>query len=198
MRHRRDRSVQPQHRSSIASAAARLIAEDGITDFSAAKRKAARNLGLPETTAMPDNAEVEEELRIYQRLFQGSEQNERLQRLRRHAADLMNLLAPYTPYLTGSVLDGTAGRYADIDLQLFADSAKEVEIFLLNHQMAYEHRTPRTDRAETVLALDLGDAVANLVVYPLREERVTLRTRDGRVRERIRLPALQALLADAA
>jgi hypothetical protein len=195
MRHRRDRSSYPQQRSSIASAAARLIAEDGITDYAFAKRKAARNLGLPDTVALPDNAEVEEELRIYQRLFQGNEQSERIARLRRHAARLMSLLDPYSPYLTGSVLEGTAGRYAEIDIQVFADSAKEVEIFLLNHQFEYEHREPRTDRAEAVLALDLGDAIANLVVYPPHEERVTLRTRDGRIRERVRLPALEALLA---
>jgi len=194
MRQRRDRSLHPQQRSSIASAAARLIAEDGITDYAFAKRKAARNLGLPETTPMPDNAEVEEELRIYQRLFQSQEQNERLHRLRRHAAELMSLLNAFSPYLTGSVLEGTAGRYAEIDIQLFADSAKEIEIFLLNQQIDYEHREPRTDRAEAVLAIDLGDAVANLVIYPPREERVTLRTRDGRVRERVRLPALEALL----
>ena len=35
----------------------------------------------------------------------------------------------FNPYLTGSVLDGTAGRYAEIDIQLFTDSAKDVEIF---------------------------------------------------------------------
>lgn len=198
MRHRRDRSTHPQQRSSIASTAARLIAEDGITDYAFAKRKAARNLGLPDTVAMPDNAEVEEELRIYLRLFQGNEQSERIGRLRRHAARLMALLADYSPYLTGSVLEGTAGRYAEIDIQLFADSAKEVEIFLLNHQIDYEHREPRSDRAEAVLSLDLGDAIANLVVYPPHEERVTLRTRDGRIRERVQLPALEALLTTSA
>lgn len=195
MRHRRDRSAYPQQRSSIASAAARLIAEEGITDYAFAKRKAARKLGLPDTTPMPDNAEIEEELRIHQRLFQSVEQNERVQHLRRHAARLMGMLEDFSPYLTGSVLDGTAGRYAEIDIQLFADSAKEIEIFLLNQQIDYEHREPRTDRAEAVLAIDLGDAIANLVIYPPREERVTLRTRDGRVRERARLPALEALLA---
>lgn len=197
MRQRRDRAAHPQHRASIASAAARLIAEDGITDYAFAKRKAVRKLGLPDSVALPDNAEVEEELRVYQRLFQGSEQSERLRQLRRHAARLMAMLQVYSPYLTGSVLDGTAGRFTEIDIQLFADSAKEVEIFLLNQQIDYEHREPRTDRAEAVLAIDLDDCVANLVVYPPREERVTFRTRDGRVRERARLPALEALLASA-
>ena len=67
-RHERQR---PSHgaRASIANAAARLMAEDGITDFHLAKKKAARQLGLPDHVAFPDNAEVEAELRIYQRLY---------------------------------------------------------------------------------------------------------------------------------
>ena len=38
-------------RASIASTAARLMAEDGITDYHHAKKKAARVLGLPEQRA---------------------------------------------------------------------------------------------------------------------------------------------------
>ena len=104
-------------------------------------------------------------------------------------------LQRFNPYLTGSVLDGTAGRHAEIDIQLFTDSAKDVEIFLLNLHIDYEHRTPRTDRAEAVLAIPEDEATVNLVVYPRNEERVTFRTRDGRVRRRIRLDALDRLLA---
>jgi hypothetical protein len=36
------------------------------------------------------------------------------------------------------VLDGTAGRYAETNIHLFADSIKEVEMFLLNNQVPYE------------------------------------------------------------
>ena len=97
--------------------------------------------------------------------------------------------------LPGSVLDGTAGRYAEIDLQLFADSAKEIEIFLLNRGVPYSHATPRNDRAEAVLVVESEDAVANLVVYPTLDERISPKGRDGRPRERARLTAVKALLA---
>ena len=50
----------------------------------------------------------------------------------------MDLLAPYHPYLTGAVLNGTAGRYAEIELELFADSSKDVEIDLLSRDISYE------------------------------------------------------------
>lgn len=195
MNHRQDRPHNHQlQRTRIASAAARLMAEDGISDFAFAKRKAARSLGLPETTQLPDNAEVEIELRAYQRLFQEEEQRAILDHLRRKAAELMVIMQEFRPYLTGSVLDGTAGRYAEIDIQLFADSAKDVEIFLLNRQIDFEHSIPRTDRAEAVLTIHAEDTTANLVIYPPNQERVTMKTRDGRIRERARLEAVQDLL----
>lgn len=189
MPHRLDRT-----RTSICDTAARLIAEEGVSDYSQAKRKALRQLGLPDNTPMPSNAEVESALREWQSVFQDEEQIERVRYLRQKAAELMSILQDFRPYLTGSVLEGTAGRYAEIDLQLFADSAKEVEIFLLNRNIPYSHATPRNDRAEAVLVVETDDATTNLVIYPPLDERITPKGRDGRPRERARLPAVQLLL----
>jgi hypothetical protein len=50
-------------RRSIAALAARLMAEVGIADYGLAKRTAARQLGAPETDELPNNAEIEAELR---------------------------------------------------------------------------------------------------------------------------------------
>jgi hypothetical protein len=194
-RHERTHS-HPLQRSRIASAAARLIAEDGINDFAVAKRKAAHSLGLPENVQMPDNVEVEAELRTYLRLFQDTEQSDIVAHLRQKACEIMSIMSQFNPYLTGSVLDGTAGRYTEIDIQLFADSAKDVEIFLLNQKIDFEHSTPRTDRAEAVLTISDDEAVTNLVIYPPNQERVTFKTRDGRPRERARLEAVKRLLAE--
>ena len=189
---------QDRTRASICSTAARLIAEDGVSDYGQAKRKALRHLGLPEHTALPSDAEVDEALRSWQTVFMGEEQAEIIEHLRRKAAELMHILQDFRPYLTGSVLDGTASRYAEIDLQLFADSAKEVEIFLLNAGIAYNHATPRSERAEAVLVVESDDAVANLVIYPSLEERITPKGRDGKPRERARLPSVLRLLPNSA
>lgn len=183
-------------RASICDTAARLIAEEGMSDYTLAKRKALRQLGLPDSTPMPTNAEIEAAVREWQAVFQDDEQRERIQHLRQKAAELMAILQDFRPYLTGSVLDGTAGRYAEIDLQLFADSAKEVEIFLLNRNIPYEHATPRNERAEAVLVVESDDAIANLVIYRPLDERITPKGRDGRPRERARLAAVQALIAE--
>jgi hypothetical protein len=65
-------------------------------------------------------------------------------------------LSEFRPYITGAVLNGTAGEHDDIHLQLFADSAKEVEIWLLNRNVNIEiSETPhfkggRHDPVETV------------------------------------------------
>ena len=181
----------------IACAAARLIAEDGIADYTLAKRKAVRSLGLPENTQLPENDEVEAELRLYQRLFQDEEQTGRIAYLRQKSCEIMSIMQRFNPYLTGSVLDGSAGRYAEIDIQLFTDSAKDVEIFLLNQGIDFAHSVPRSDRAEAVLTLHSEDAVVNLIVYPLNEERVTFKTRNGKLRQRARLEAVHKLLSSA-
>ncbi|MER2505185.1 MAG: hypothetical protein ABTQ24_04730 [Azonexus sp.] len=181
-------------RASIASAAARLMAEDGVADYRLAKRKAARQLGFPEHTAYPDNAEVEAELRAYRSLYQEEVHPELIRAMRQSALRLLELLADYSPHLAGSVLDGTAGEHSHIDILLFADSAKEVEIFLLNHGIAFEHVEPRNERAEAVLVLETDTTNANLVIFPPQLERVAMKQRDGRLRERIRADALRALL----
>src|SRR5262249_21529288 len=98
-------------REEIAIAAARMIAEDGL-DYSTAKRKAARQV-VGETRVsgewLPDNDQIEEEIREYQSLFQGDTQPAVLRRLREIALDWMQRLAPFNPYLSGGVLGGTAG-----------------------------------------------------------------------------------------
>ncbi len=186
------------HRATIAATAARLMAEDGITDFHHAKRKAARQLGLPLHTPLPDNAEIEAELRAYRSLYEGDSHLELIQALRRSALDLMELLSAFNPYLTGSVLDGTASEHSHIDLLLFADSAKEVEIFLLNRNINVAHVDPRSDKVEAVLQIETDTVDANLIILSPQLERVAFKHRDGRPRDRIRADALRNLLQQEA
>lgn len=185
----------PNLRSELVHTAARLIAEDGM-EYGLAKRKAVRQLGLPESFPLPGNAEVEDAVRDYQAIYQEDEQVERLADLRRAAIDLMHLLAPFSPYLTGSVLDGTAGRHARIDILLFPDSAKEVEIFLLDRGIPFHHGNPKSDRVEAVLAIDDEQFPANLIVLAPRDERAAIKGGDGRTRPRARVEAVEALCAE--
>jgi hypothetical protein len=146
-------------RRAIATAAARLMAEDGFTNYAAAKRKAARSLGAEHGGGLPTNEEVQTELRLYQSIYQEDEQNNRLQALRQTALNAMQLLNEFQPRLTGAVLDGTAARYSPIHLQLVADSSKDVEIWLLTNQIAFDteslpYQTPRSPEDRFVLDMD--------------------------------------------
>jgi hypothetical protein len=199
----RKNTRQTAMRARIAAAAARIMAEDGIDDFALAKRKAARRLGASETEALPANDEVEAELHAYRALYQAEEHPERIAELRRIAFDAMQTLAQFNPYLTGPVLSGIAGRYAEIELQLFPESAKEVELFLLDRSIAYTTRESRRysrDRAHavSVLSLTWNGAPLKLSVFDPRDERVALKTSQaGRVMDRAGIAEVGALLRDA-
>ncbi|MCS6765225.1 MAG: UDP-N-acetylmuramate--alanine ligase [Candidatus Protistobacter heckmanni] len=127
-------------RSEIAIAAARMIAEDGL-EYGLVKQKAAEMICGDSRLAkghLPDNSQVEDEVRVYQALFQADTQPALLALLREIAALVMQGLEPFSPHLTGAVLNGTAGEHSDIHLQLFTDDAKEAAIFLLNAGIDYE------------------------------------------------------------
>jgi hypothetical protein len=195
---------QQQMRARIAAVAARIMAEDGVEDFALAKRKAARQLGAEDTQALPGNEEVEFELRTYQSLYQGEEQRERIRHLRSQALQAMRLLEAFRPYLSGPVLKGTAGRYSDIDLQLFTDDSKAVELFLLNRTIAYDvtqqhHFAGDRERAVTVLKVDWEGIPLNVAVYCSNDERGALKaTSAGRPMERAGIQAVTQLLASDA
>lgn len=192
------RSRDPHARLEIANAAARLIAEDGITDYGLAKRKAAHQLGLPDDNRLPNNDEVAQALREYQSIYQDEDQPEQLRALRSIALEALRFLAPFSPYLVGAVLDGTAGRFSEIEIEAYAESAKDVELFLLNRNIAFEHcRLPRnvgSDGPEAIFEMEWDDAPMRLVVYHALAERTRSRARSGRVAPRAREAAVAALL----
>ena len=125
-------------REQLAHQAAKLMAEDGITDHAFAKRKAARQLGAADTQHLPSNLEVDEALHSYRMLYQHDSHSGILRLLREEALSAMRMLEPFHPYLTGSVLSGTAGEHSDINLMLFSDDAKAVLLFLLKHNIDFE------------------------------------------------------------
>lgn len=197
---RRANRQQLGMRARIAAAAARIMAEDGIDDFALAKRKAARVLGATETEALPANDEIEAELRAYRALYQADEHPQRIAELRGVALDAMRALEHFHPYLTGPVLSGLAGPYAEIDLQLFPESAKEVELFLLDRDIAFETQESRRysgDRAHSasVFKLVWRDCPLRLSVFDPRDERLALKTSQaGQVLQRAGISELAALL----
>lgn len=189
-------------RAEIAAAAARLIAEDGA-DYATAKRKAAKHvLGNAKIRGeiMPDNGQIEDEVRLYNEIFFSDSQPARLLHLRRLALRMMEELARFAPYLTGAVLNGTAGEHSDIHLQLFAESAKDVEIFLINKNVDFEvsetpHFRGRAEPVETVSFMWQNEGM-HLALYETDDLRGAAKgTQEGRT-VRANIDTVRALIAE--
>lgn len=138
----------------IAASAAQCVVEEGL-EYGPAKRRALKVLGLPPKTPLPNNDQVEAQVREYIEIFCADTQPLELLALRQHALMWMNRLAAYRPYLGGAVWHGTATRLSDIYLQLFCDDAKSTEIELINQGIEFEARTVNGLHGEPVEALSI-------------------------------------------
>ena len=161
-----------RNRALLAQEAARIMAREGVRDFGLAKRKAAQRLSLPLNGRMPSNIEIDAALREYQRLFMGSSQARRLNELRTCAVEGMEFFGRFEPRLVGSVLAGTAGEHAGVDLHLFADTPEEVVLFLIEQQIPFESRERRFrvhgegHASFPAYRITAGDIGVELVVFP--------------------------------
>ena len=187
-------------RSEIAIAAARMIAEEGA-DYGSAKRRAAKQImGDVRVRGdyLPDNAQIELEVRAHQALFFGDTQPARLLHLRQLAAELMRQLAPFSPYLTGAVLNGTASEHSDIHLQLFAESGKDVAVYLMDRNIRFDasestHFKGRSEPVETLSFLWKREGV-HLTLYDVDDLRGALKGGAGGKIERLGLDGVLALI----
>ncbi|WP_298405224.1 hypothetical protein [Janthinobacterium sp.] len=191
-----------QLRQEIAAAAARLVAQDGA-EYGSAKRKAARQVlgDAPNPpNVLPDNDMIEEQVRQYNALFLADSQPARLFQLRTIALQVMEALQQFHPLLSGPVLNGTAGPHDEIYLQLFAKSAKDIHIFLLNKNVVLDmsesphFKGARYDAVETASFLWKNEGV-HAAMYELDDMRGALKAKaDGKVL-RTDIAGLRSLLA---
>lgn len=193
-------------RQRVAQLAARFMADEGISDYAYAKKKAGRQLGIMEDHCMPTNAEIEEEIRIFHEIYNSEDQPEALLQLRKDALVVMEMLQRFNPHLTGAVLDGNAGRYATTDIHLYAESLKEVEMFLLNLQVPYEsseksYRSQKDkrngDRRKVpVFTLEGPNGIIRLSVFDADDSRAPPKSPvDGQNMQKTNLSGLRALIA---
>ena len=138
----------------IAASAAQCVVEEGL-EYGPAKRRALKALGLPPKTPLPNNDQVEAQVREYIALFCADTQPAELLALRQHALMWMRRLQDFRPYLGGAVWHGTATRLSDIYLQLFCDDEKSCEIELINKGVDFEARTVNGLHGEPVEALSI-------------------------------------------
>ena len=139
----------------IAATAAALVVEEGL-EYGPAKRRAAKQMGLPARAELPDNAQIEDAVIEYIAVFCADTQPTELAALRELALMWMQRMADFRPHLAGAVWHGTATRLSDIYIQLFCDDSKSAEIALIEHNVDYEPRTVTGFTGGKVEALSLS------------------------------------------
>ncbi len=158
----RDDSHHHQQRLRLAQLAARLMVEHGIHDHALAKRKAARQLGVAATGNLPGNEEIDAARKDYLTLFEPEAHIHELDTLRQQAIEVMDVLAQFQPVLTGDLALGTASRYSDIELEVYSDSSKGFEQFLLNRDIAFKAEERRGGSFFTLFA-EPADVVVRIL-----------------------------------
>lgn len=158
----------------LAVEAARIIQEEGLTDFRAAKAKAAERLGLGRNAPLPDNAEIEAALVERARIFHGATQPALLEDLRQAAWKVMSDLAGFHPRLVGEVLRGTATPHSAVELHLFSDTVEAVGEALdalgIGHRTVARRHRLRHDEDEVFpgYRFAVRDCQFSGTVFPLR------------------------------
>jgi len=188
-------------RSLLTQECARIMADEGVKDFLTAKRKAATRLRIANKALLPGNAEIEQALLEYQRLFKSTTQPIQLQALRKTAWKAMQFLARFQPRLVGPVLTGTAYSHANINLHVFADTSEDVLLFLLEHNIPVEtgERRLRFGNGEyvylPVVSFSAGETTVELTIFKCEMGREAPRSPvDGKPMHRADLGELDALL----
>ncbi|EQD60232.1 hypothetical protein B2A_03759, partial [mine drainage metagenome] len=188
-------------RARIAEEAARILIEEGLTDYGCAKRKAALRLGEGEHGQhLPSNQEIEQALSVRQRLYAAGLTREQIQKMRQVACGVMRFLLPIQARLTGGALTEIGPTAAEIELHVFADPPELVAFRLLDAGIDYDltERKLRFKGAEPSLPVyrfeEAGWAVHLTVFKPDDIRQSPLSPVNGRPLQRIGLRVLEGLL----
>lgn len=161
-------------RDRLAYEAARIILEQGLTDYDRARRKAAERVGTPDRRHWPTNEAVQAAVLAQRRLFLGREDVEERRRLRAAALQAMTCFAAFSPRLVGDALSGAVSAQTRIELLLFADRPEDVIFALIEQQIPWREaeRVLRHRRGQRqgypAFRFLAGDLPVELVVLPPR------------------------------
>lgn len=122
----------------IAREIARLICEEQITDVRLARQKTAERHGLSLHAGQPDNAEIQQAVIEYQRLFGGEAYRDRLRLMRRTAVRAMRQLGEFRPRLVGGAVTGAITAAHRVQLHAFADKPESLDMLLHDRGVRFE------------------------------------------------------------
>jgi hypothetical protein len=160
-------------RRRVCNEAARIMADEGVRDFHAAKLKACERLGVRAPgVPLPSNGEVERELGLRLRLFEAGRYQLDTQHLRQLALVVMAWLAAFEPRAVGAMVRGNVTAYSPIELHVFSDTPEDVMRHLEAEAVSFEVFERRLryghDRFESRPALRCayGETPVELTIFP--------------------------------
>jgi hypothetical protein len=159
-----------QERREVAIRAAALIADSGLGFHEAKQRAAAEIFGrsIPKAV-IPNQFELEAALLEHLNLFDEEGHRERCLQLRNACASLMQLLAEFSPFVTGAAWKGIVAEHAHGHLQVFNDDSKELCFLLLNKGLQFDSvEVPHFNRRNSfieALALQWQDWPFQISLY---------------------------------
>ncbi|HKY91817.1 MAG TPA: hypothetical protein VJM11_12290 [Nevskiaceae bacterium] len=181
--------------------AARLICDEGYTDYRLARAKAAERLGLRARGGGPEPSRIEAAVIARQELFGGEAYHAHLRAMRQTAVRVMKLLERFDPRLAGGAVSGAVGNRHRVQIHVVSDRPESVEIFLLDRQIDVEQDERRyrlADGRDSLISLcrfdadDIGVEVA--IFEPGSERHPPLSAVDGKPSKRLTIEQVQALL----
>ncbi len=201
---RYDRHRPDNRRASIANEAARLIQEQGLSDFRAAKAKALERLGLRHGVRLPSNEEIEYALAERNRIFLGDDHYRHVRELRGVALSIMRSLSMFDARLVGAALSGNVTQHSTIDLHVFSDVPEAVAARLdalgIRHRLAqFRHRfKPRQSAEFPGFRFVADDFECAATVFTEKQRRhPPLSPIDGRPMRRGSIRDVERLVSDA-
>lgn len=166
----RDRSQMAHWR--IAYEAARIMVEQGVSDFDRARRKAAARTGILDRRSWPSNEMIQEALLAQRRIFSNASQMRDLQDLREAALQAMQTFHAFNPRLIGPVLQGSAHPDQGVQICLYAECSEEVVFALIDRRIPWQEgerifRYGGGDRrTHPVFRFLAGGTPIELIVFP--------------------------------
>lgn len=191
----------PTTAEEIAEEAARLICDDGYTDYRQARTRAAQDLGGGRHAPLPELTAIESRVLERQRLFGGAHYVQHLQHMRHTALRAMALLARFEPRLSGGVVSGAIGEGHRVQIHVIADQPEAVEMLLHDRHLGFDQDERRyrladgRERDIPLLRFEADGIGMDIAVFgPESVRHPPLSPIDGRPARRLGAEQVQALL----
>jgi hypothetical protein len=156
----------------IASIAAEIMLEEGVSDYFYAKKKAAKYLNYSDFDTLPSNKEIDDAIRDYQSTYKNNDENT-FELYKPIAIALMQQLEKFNPLITGTLQEGRTTIHQKILINLFTDDIKEVEYFLLSKN--YQFKTKDGKKNDSHLSKYIfffDDVETELIIFDKNESRI--------------------------